>query len=86
MKTIPEGCEECETCNGKGEAIFSCCTGEVMKSDYDLCPTCYEHCGEEECQDCEGKGYVLIGTSLTSTAPDLQLKAEMIQDARREGE
>jgi hypothetical protein len=55
---IPKGNVECETCNGNGEAMFSCCTGEVVTNDYGLCPECCEHLGDEECPDCEGKGYV----------------------------
>ncbi len=39
----------CEYCNDTGAGYFSCCTGEVVDTDYPLCPECYEHLGEEEC-------------------------------------
>jgi len=48
----------CETCNGKGEAVFSCCTGDIVDSDIMMCPVCYEHLGEEPCYDCDGKGEI----------------------------
>ena len=47
---------KCQTCNGAGEAVFSCCTGEVVNHDIQMCPECYEHLGEEECYDCNGTG------------------------------
>ena len=46
----------CETCDGKGEAVISCCTGDVVDIDIMMCPVCYEHLGEETCPDCDGKG------------------------------
>ena len=49
---------ECEECEGRGEAMFSCCTGEVVDCDWGRCPTCLEALGEEECEGCDGKGYV----------------------------
>jgi hypothetical protein len=48
----------CGTCYGKGEVMISCCTGDVVHSDYDLCPKCYEHMGLEECPDCGGTGLI----------------------------
>jgi hypothetical protein len=48
----------CETCDGSGEAVFSCCTGDVVHDDVMMCPVCYEHLGEETCIDCEGSGEV----------------------------
>ena len=54
----PEGHIVCPTCYGKGEVIYSCCTGEVVDDDLAICPKCHEHLGEETCEDCEGEGYV----------------------------
>jgi hypothetical protein len=48
----------CETCNGAGEAVISCCTGDVVDNDFMMCPECQEHLGEETCPDCDGKGEV----------------------------
>lgn len=76
---------KCETCGGTGEAVISCCTGEVVNSDYAMCPYCKEHLGEDTCPDCEGAGEVEENTLLTNTAPDLQLQAEILTDARKEG-
>lgn len=86
-KEIPQGHKECDTCGGKGEAVFSCCTGEVVSDDLMICPNCYEHLGEEECQDCEGNGYVPEDqTEFADQAPSLQAQAEAYQDAKKYGE
>jgi len=53
-----EGKIECERCDGEGEGMFSCCTGDKIDSDWARCPTCLESLGEEECGDCEGLGLV----------------------------
>ena len=49
---------ECETCDGKGFGTFSCCTGDMVDSDWARCPKCLESLGEEECYSCEGTGTV----------------------------
>ncbi len=49
---------ECPICIGKGEALFSCCTGELLEMDTDICPKCHEHAGESTCQECKGTGEV----------------------------
>jgi DnaJ-class molecular chaperone len=53
-----EGKVECEVCNGQGEGMFSCCTGDMVDSDWARCPKCLENLGEEECYSCEGTGLV----------------------------
>lgn len=78
-KVIPEGMEQCDECDGTGEACYSCCTGDVITGDYLICPTCKEWLGEEECVLCEGKGYVEPGT-LTAGKIDLQLLADRNAD------
>lgn len=55
---IPEGKVECESCNGTGECVVSCCTGEIINDDFAMCPVCHEHLGEDTCETCDGKGYV----------------------------
>ena len=54
------GMEDCPDCDGHGEAMFSCCTGNRVDSDYGRCPSCGEGLGEEECQTCDGTGLVKI--------------------------
>lgn len=83
---LKPGNEICDTCNGAGVACFSCCTGDVIKDDYQMCPSCMEHLGEEECSTCEGEGQVLIGTDYPDTGPDMQMRAENLYDAQRRGE
>jgi len=48
----------CPTCGGSGECFISCCTGEVVNNDLQMCPVCHEHLGEEECPSCHGSGVV----------------------------
>jgi DnaJ-class molecular chaperone len=79
MKSNDSNKHECETCNGSGVAILSCCTGEVVDSDYAMCPSCHEHLGEEECPDCNGSG-VSDNTDVTPRAEDLMLKAEIYHE------
>ena len=52
----------CESCDGEGYNIWSCCGDDITNNDIDLCPTCYEHCGDEkgECTECEGEGIINI--------------------------
>lgn len=50
--------EKCETCNGRGWGVWSCCTGDPVNRDIMMCPHCNEHLGEEDCYDCDGTGYV----------------------------
>lgn len=52
--------EKCPTCNGDGEAVFSCCTNELVDSDYMICPVCHEHLGLDKCEDCDGEGTIEI--------------------------
>lgn len=75
-KDIPEGMEECNTCNGEGEAVFSCCGGDVVTGDLMMCPTCHEHLGPEECPDCGGEGFVKAEDQTNPTKVDPQLQAE----------
>lgn len=60
IKETPKDKEKCPDCNGKGEAFFSCCTGDRVDEDMPMCPQCYEHLGEEECPTCNGTGFVDI--------------------------
>tara|TARA_Y100000389_G_C17462218_1_gene522673 strand:- start:49 stop:288 length:240 start_codon:yes stop_codon:yes gene_type:complete len=53
-----EGKVECEKCNGEGEGMFSCCTGDKINSDWARCPQCLENLAEKECEDCEGLGFI----------------------------
>jgi hypothetical protein len=81
MKHLEEQ-HECETCNGKGVAMFSCCTGEVVDEDMGLCPSCYEHLGEDTCEDCNGTG-ISTGHESCGRAEDLILKAEIYYDNKK---
>lgn len=47
---------KCQECNGTGEAVYSCCTGQVIIGDILMCPKCKEHLGYETCQLCNGTG------------------------------
>lgn len=72
---------QCPTCLGKGEAYFSCCTGEVVEEEYPLCHKCKEHLGEETCPDCNGTGEIEEGkTELTHHAPSMILAAEYLTE------
>ena len=77
---------KCETCKGSGEAVVSCCTGEVVHGDIQMCPECYEHLGEDTCPDCGGSGEIEEGTPLSPTAPDMQLAVEAMIDAHKHGD
>jgi len=52
--------EYCDDCSGRGWCIYSCCGDDITGNDCDLCPSCYEHCGdeEEECEECQGTGAI----------------------------
>jgi len=54
--------EDCQECNGTGTIHMSCCGDNITNNieETDLCPTCYEHCGDEgeECEECNGTGEV----------------------------
>lgn len=48
----------CESCEGTGKEIYSCCGDEMQGSIYEdigLCPTCKEH-NRGECGECRGTG------------------------------
>jgi len=47
---------ECDSCEGEGDGMFSCCTGELITDELCICPTCLEHLGVSECTECEGTG------------------------------
>jgi hypothetical protein len=49
---------ECIECNGTGKVCYSCCGDDIKGNDFDLCPTCKEHCSleEERCESCDGTG------------------------------
>ena len=82
-KVIPEGMELCPVCEGKGEAFFSCCTGEVVADEYPICPAkdCLEHLGESECEDCQGTGLVKIEDHIqTEPKYDWILRADMLNN------
>lgn len=61
-----EGCGEkepicycdCEYCEGRGYTIYSCCGDDITANigETDICPQCYEHCGDEKepCEECQG--------------------------------
>lgn len=61
-KIIPIGGTTCPECEGLGQLVYSCCTGEklgIAWMDIMMCPVCKEHLGEEDCVTCEGKGWIL---------------------------
>lgn len=68
---------KCEECNGTGEAVYSCCTGEVVVGDILMCPSCYEHLGEETCQACLGTGQIEEEDAQFADKVDPQLQAEL---------
>lgn len=80
-KEIPEGMEECPECNGKGVAVYSCCTGDVIVGDIEMCPKCHEWLGEEECILCDGKCYVPVNT-VSADKVDVGMIAENLMDSR----
>ncbi len=48
----------CNSCDGDGYTVTSCCGNDIKGNDIDLCPTCKEHCGmeRETCEECGGEG------------------------------
>ena len=50
--------EECPDCEGSKFRVYSCCTGEHVDNDYQLCPICMEHLCEEDCETCNGQGII----------------------------
>lgn len=70
----------CNTCNGEGEAVFSCCGGDVITDDLMMCPTCHEHLGLEECPDCGGTGEIDEEDQTDPIKIDMQLKAESLEN------
>ena len=50
---------ECPECHGEGTAMYSCCTGDVMDGDSDLCTVCKDHCWLDDCELCGGSGEVI---------------------------
>ena len=76
--------EKCDTCRGKGEVMYSCCSGDVIDDDIAMCPSCHEHLGYETCEDCNGIGWVDPDTELSNVVPGLQQMAENLMDANKE--
>ena len=78
--------EECETCDGKGEGFWACCSGDKIDGDFPMCPSCKEWLGEEDCGNCGGTGYVPKGTPNEPVhVVDLIGQAEAYAEAQREG-
>ena len=75
--------QQCRVCNGQGEAMFSCCTGERVDEDYGRCPSCKEGLGESECKECEGTGLVALGTKQNTHIVDPIGQAETYCEAER---
>jgi DnaJ-class molecular chaperone len=75
---------ECETCNGTGEVMISCCSGEVIDDDFAICPECHEHLGDEPCPDCAGECMVEDDKELTPVRGGVQAKAEQVGEEQFE--
>lgn len=71
--------KECPDCNGSGECVISCCTGDVIRDDWQMCPVCHEHCGEDTCELCNGTGKVDDDEEGSDTY-DGQLIADKLND------
>lgn len=74
---------KCPECNGTGEAVYSCCTGQVITGDIQICPKCKEHLGEEICQLCGGLGEVEDG-EYNIDMYDYQLQLEHLNQIRND--
>lgn len=74
--------KQCPDCYGKGVSIISCCTGEVITDDFQMCPECHEHCGEDTCETCGGSGEV-DEDEPGSDHVDMQLRAENYSDLKQ---
>lgn len=53
-----EVAKTCPECDGKGELVYDCCSGDIVNEDVMICPICHEHLGEDDCKNCEGTGIV----------------------------
>jgi len=82
-KEIPNGMILCPDCGGRGECVTSCCTGEVISDDWQMCPVCHEHLGEDTCELCGGTGFVDEDEE-GSDMYDGQLIAENLSDLKKE--
>ncbi len=53
---------DCPECEGRGQTLYSCCGDDITDNIdvTDICPTCYEHCGDEleTCSKCDGDGTI----------------------------
>ena len=75
--------KECPDCNGKGKCYVSCCTGDIISSDFPMCPECHEHLGEDECELCHGTGEV-DEQECGNTKVDLITQAEYLSDLKQD--
>ena len=59
--------KNCESCNGSGFHIWSCCGDDITDSEVLRCPTCQEMCAAEpvDCESC--KGYGQLNTDVYDT-------------------
>ena len=60
----PDKPKTCKTCEGEKETYFSCCTGDLVDSDFPFCPVCKEHLGLEVCEWCNGTGIETFTTGI----------------------
>jgi len=74
--------KECPDCRGAKVCVISCCTGDVITDDWQMCSVCHEHLGEDTCELCSGTGEVEDDEEGSDTY-DAQLVAENIQDLNR---
>jgi hypothetical protein len=76
MKTVT-----CHECDGDKGYYYTCCGDEMEKDpDFDICPTCMEHCGEgdyEPCESCNGLGVI----NETQSIEEFKKAAEKIKFA-----
>lgn len=53
---------ECPQCEGRGWFVESCCGDDISDNieETDICPNCYEHCGDDrvDCDSCCGEGVI----------------------------